>query len=429
MPPLLPEIFALLTLTLVLARFGYGWGMAVRNWLYDRGMLVSEAFAVPVIVLGNLRVGGTGKSPHAAYVVEALLSAGHRVALLSRGYGRRTRGFRLVTATETAANVGDEPLEQARRFALAMQQQQLIVAVSEDRRAGIRALLTQPAPPAVVVLDDAFQHRAVRPSLRLLLTELVRPFPADRVLPLGRLREFATGARRADAVIITKCPPAGTRAQAVRGLNLAAIRRAAGEEKPVFFTAYDYGAWVPVGGLGFRVWGLGLDEADLEVPAPYLEVPAPHLEVPAPHAGVSAAARGIESPPPHHPTTPLPHHPTTPLIILTAIDNPAPLYEHLLQAGHTLAARFAFADHHVFTDAELTAVAAAARAHHAPVLTTGKDAARLLTADGALRPALAGVPVYSVPVRVRELPGEASVEGLRALVLRHVREWKGGPIT
>ncbi len=358
--------------------------MVVRGWLYERGIFRSEAFDLPVIALGNLRVGGTGKSPHAAYVVGLLLNAGYRVALLSRGYGRRTRGFRLVGATDSAENVGDEPLEQARRFQVEIGQGALTVAVAEARAVGIRALLVGPNPPEVVVLDDAYQHRAVRPSLRLLLTEFHRPFPADRILPLGRLREFAREARRADAIIITKCPPTEPRPELVRGLNLRAIRRAAGETTPVFFTTYDYAPWQSVSRAANG---------------------APHAQPPVLRSSI---------------------------LLLTAIDNPAPLIDHLLHEGFTLAQHLRFADHHTFTAHDLSAVRAASVAHvGCPVVTTGKDAGRLLTPDGQLRPELAGMPVWWVPVAVREVPvaGQVAPAGLRALVLDHVRGFTSGSRT
>ncbi|MBC7448057.1 MAG: tetraacyldisaccharide 4'-kinase, partial [Hymenobacteraceae bacterium] len=366
-----------LAFLLLLIRYGYGWAMAARGWLYDQGIFSSAAFDLPVIALGNLRVGGTGKSPHAAYVVGLLLGAGYRVALLSRGYGRRTRGFQLVTPSDSAETVGDEPLEQVRRFQAEIGQGLLTVAVAEARAAGIRALLAGPNPPEVVVLDDAYQHRAGRPSLRLLLAEFHRPFPADRILPLGRLREFAHEARRADAVIVSKCSPAEPRPELVRGLNLQAIRQAAGAETPVFFTAYDYAPWQPV------------------------EAPTGRGDI-----GAFAAPQ-----------------PPSSVVLLTAIDNPAPLLDHLLGRGFTIARHLRFADHHDFTAADLAAVRAAATAGGCPIVTTGKDAVRLLTPAGQLRSELAALSVWWVPVAVREVPAAERVEpaNLRALVLDHVR--------
>ena len=371
-----------LAVGLVLLRYAYGWVMTVRGWLFERGLLKSEAFAVPVIALGNVRVGGTGKSPHAAYVVGLLLAAGYRAALLSRGYGRRSRGFRLVGPTDDAELVGDEPLEQARRFRHALQGGALTVAVAERRVDGIRQLLAAPHPPDVVVLDDAYQHRAVRPSLTVLLTEFHRPFPADRILPLGRLREFARAARRADAVVVTKCPPTEARSELVRGLDLRAIRRFAGEQMPVFFTAYAYGEWQP----------LIADSVPASPPGP----------------------RTFRTSDPDS---------RIPIVVLTAIDNPAPLLEYLLGRDFLIAEHVRFPDHHAFTDAELAGVRAASdRNGRCPVVTTGKDATRLLAPTGEPRPELAGVAVWWVPVAVREVPITEAVApaSLRQLVLDHV---------
>jgi tetraacyldisaccharide 4'-kinase len=367
----------LLFLLLLLVRYGYGWVMAGRTWLYQRGWRESEAFDVPVIVLGNLRVGGTGKSPHAAYVVQTLLTAGHRVALLSRGYGRRTRGFRLVAPTDSAATVGDEPLEQARRFAAELATGNLVVAVAEARRLGVRALLDRPAPPDVIVLDDAYQHLAVRPSLLLLLTEFHRPFSADRVLPLGRLREFAGAARRADAVVVTKCPPDEARPDVVRGLDLKKIRRATGPATPVFFTTYAYDRWQP----------LRVDQPSRPLPLP---------------------------------------QPSTPIVVLTAIDNPAPMLDYLLAHSFTIARHLRFPDHHAFTPADLAALLTASGPEKLPIVTTGKDATRLLDDLGQPHAAVADLPVWWVPVQVREIPAAESVApaNLRELVLDHVRRFR-----
>ncbi len=365
-----------LAVLLGLVRYGYGWVMAVRGWLYGIGVFSSEVFDIPVIVLGNLRIGGTGKSPHAAYVVQTLLDADFRVALLSRGYGRQTTGFRTVTATDAATTVGDEPLEQARRFQVEIERGVLTVAVAENRALGIRTLLVGPHPPDVVVLDDAYQHRAVRPSLLVLLTEFHRPFSADRILPLGRLREFGRAARRAHAVVVTKSPPAEPRPELVRGFNVRAVRRAAGENTPVFFTSYTYAPWQPL---------------------------------------------TADTPPASRPPTP----PGPPLLLLTAIDNPAPLLDHLLGRGFTIAKHLRFSDHHAFTAAELLAVRTAALGADATIVTTGKDAVRLLTPAGAVRPELAGVSVWWVPVVVHEVPPleKTAPATLRALVLDHVRDF------
>lgn len=176
----------------------YAIGVAVRNWLYDCGLKRSVRPDVPTIGMGNLRVGGTGKTPHTEYLIRLL--AGRRVALLSRGYGRATTGFVLADDGSTASQIGDEPLMMARKFP------QLTVAVCEDRVEGVRRLMEMPQKPDVVLLDDVYQHRHIRPALNILLTEYGDPYCNDHILPFGNLREGRRGRRRADIVVVTKCP-------------------------------------------------------------------------------------------------------------------------------------------------------------------------------------------------------------------------------
>lgn len=326
----------------------YAGVLAVRNWLYDRGWKASFAFPVPLINVGNLRVGGTGKTPHVAWIVAELLAQGQRPAILSRGYGRHTRGYRRATATDTAATLGDEPLQYFQQFGAAVP-----VAVCEDRRAGLRQLLHMQPAPTVIVLDDAYQHRRVRPALNILLTEQQRPFYQDQVLPAGRLRESRAGAGRADLVIVTKCMPAlpATAQQAV----IARLRRYVGPGVPVLFSAYAYGGPVPVGSTTSR-----------------------------------PAGREV--------------------VLLTGIARPGPLREHLAAVGYRVTYHAAFADHHAFTAAELAAVAAQCRPGQS-VFTTQKDATRLLAP--ALAPTLASLPVFYIPIDVQFLePGAARLREL-----------------
>lgn len=176
----------------------YAIGVAVRNLLFDWGLKRSVSPDVSTIGIGNLRVGGTGKTPHTEYLIRLL--AGRRVALLSRGYGRKTQGFVLADDSSAASQIGDEPLMMARKFP------QLTVAVCEDRVEGVRRLMEMPQKPDVVLLDDVYQHRHIRPALNILLTEYGDPYCDDHVLPFGNLREGRRGRRRADIVVVTKCP-------------------------------------------------------------------------------------------------------------------------------------------------------------------------------------------------------------------------------
>jgi tetraacyldisaccharide 4'-kinase len=179
----------------------YGVGVWLRNKLFDRGVLPSEEFPVPVISIGNIVVGGTGKTPHTEYLIR-LLKKNYRVAVLSRGYKRKTAGFILAGETSDNRTIGDEPFQMYRKFP------DVPVAVDTNRRRGIKNLLNLPEKirPELVLLDDAFQHRYVKPSLSILLTPYHYPFEKDYLLPAGKLRENPANKSRADIFIYTKCP-------------------------------------------------------------------------------------------------------------------------------------------------------------------------------------------------------------------------------
>lgn len=179
----------------------YGLGVGLRNTLFDIGVLKSRSFDVPIISVGNLTVGGTGKTPHTEYIL-ALLGKHHRVAVLSRGYKRKTKGYRLASPDSTVEDIGDEPWQMHRKFP------QAYVAVDSDRCHGIQRLCTDESTRdvEVVVLDDAYQHRYVKPGVNILLMDYHRLITDDRLLPAGRLREPQENKNRANLVIVTKCP-------------------------------------------------------------------------------------------------------------------------------------------------------------------------------------------------------------------------------
>ena len=162
----------------------YGLGVRLRNLCFGLGILPSETYPIAVISVGNLSAGGAGKTPLVEYLVR-LLSPRYRVAVLSRGYRRKTKGYVLASASSTAREIGDEPSQIKRKYP------SITVAVDGHRRRGMRRLLALPEAerPQVVVLDDAFQHRYVRPSLSILVTDSHRLFTRDRLLPVGTLRE------------------------------------------------------------------------------------------------------------------------------------------------------------------------------------------------------------------------------------------------
>ena len=177
----------------------YGAGVSLRNFFYKTGLLKSLSFSIPVISVGNLSVGGAGKTPHIEYLIR-LLRAHVYIATLSRGYKRKTRGFIEVQKNMTAEQVGDEPLQFKKKFP------DITVAVAENRAFAIPNLKMRNPNTEVILLDDAFQHRSVKPGKNILLTEYDHPFTKDYLLPSGRLREWRSAYQRADIIIVSKCP-------------------------------------------------------------------------------------------------------------------------------------------------------------------------------------------------------------------------------
>lgn len=203
--------------------------MSIRNKAFDVGFLSSRTFDIPVIAVGNLNVGGTGKSPMIEYLIRLFNKSNH-TAVLSRGYGRKTKGFLLGTNQSTALDLGDEPFQFFRKF------QDVDIAVDEKRVRGIEKLQQLKPELDLVLLDDAFQHRYVNAERYILLTAYDRIYTDDMMLPTGTLREPKKGAERADCIIVTKCP-----------LNLSEKRRmevlkqiSPKEHQKVFFSFIEY---------------------------------------------------------------------------------------------------------------------------------------------------------------------------------------------
>ena len=286
----------------------YGTVMRVRNKLYDRGILTSESFELPIIAVGNLSMGGTGKSPMVEYLTH-LLRENYKVATLSRGYRRNSSGFVLLTGQETAAEVGDEPLQFKQKFP------GVTVAVDESRSHGIEELLKEKPKPEVILLDDAFQHRKVKAGLYILLTSYSRLYRNDLVLPAGNLREPASGAKRAQVIVVTKCPPdLGVQEQME---IVKKLKPKAGQE--IFFSSIEYSDSV------------------------YGRNRALHL-------------KELQK---------------TPFTLVTGIANPLPLVRYLQGQGLNFEHK-AYKDHHNFSEAELRELQ-----HEELIITTEKDYMRL----------------------------------------------------
>lgn len=284
-----------------------------RNHLYNIGHKSSFTFDIPVISIGNLNAGGSGKTPMTEYIIR-LLSHKHRLATLSRGYGRRTRGFRFANMKDNASTIGDEPYQMFLKFGA-----DVVVTVGEDRALAIPNILQEHNDIEAVLLDDAFQHRAVKPGFSILLTEYSEPFTRDYVLPAGNLRESRRGASRADVIVVTKCP-----SKPSMDSMTSEIRRYAGD-KPVFYTTVRYGQLKSFGNLS---------------------------------------------------------SPTGKIILVTGIANPKPLSDHLMTQFEIIKS-MTFADHHSYTEGDVNDIHYEAQQFSdVIILTTEKDMVRLRSMPG-----------------------------------------------
>lgn len=335
---------------------------SLRNKLFDRGWLRSRSFDVPTVCIGNLAVGGTGKTPHTEYLIRLLQGQGWQVAVLSRGYKRRSKGFVLATSATTADQLGDEPFQMKQKFPDAR------VAVDANRCHGIKQLLSTPMPPQVILLDDAFQHRSVKADVNILLTDYHRLWCDDTVLPAGRLRESADGSRRAQIVLITKCPKELKPIDyniLTKQLHLYPYQR-------LYFSTLRYGSLVPL---------------------------FPELAKEA-HPQLDA---------------------TTHILLLSGIAHPETLLQEMQHYGATVT-HIAYADHHAFTARELNALQARFEQlppAHRLLITTEKDGARLLhhpALSDKLKPY-----IYVQPIEIEILNNQQ--ESFNQTIIRYVRTY------
>lgn len=277
-----------------------------RNNLYDLGIRPSAAFDVPTIGVGNLAVGGTGKTPMVEYLIRQLRSE-YRIATLSRGYGRDTRGVRIAGDQDTAQTIGDEPMQFYQKF-----NRDVVVAVGEERVFAVPYILDHAPDVNLVLLDDVFQHRRIKPALQILLTDFSRPFVDDFLLPAGRLRESRSGAQRADVVVVTKCPASMHDDDKVR----LSSRIGRYTHAPVFFSSLRYGEARAVCG----------DVSDLPEK----------------------------------------------VVLVSGIANPSPLERYLKERCEVID-HIRFRDHHRYTRADLDRISDVAQKGGAGVVTTEKD--------------------------------------------------------
>ena len=208
----------------------YGIILLVRNWLFDKNYLKSSAFNFPLICIGNLAVGGTGKTPMVEYLIR-ILGDDYKLATLSRGYKRKTKGFGIANENTTALEIGDEPMQ------LHLKYPKTTVSVGEERLVAIPELLQERPNIQVIILDDAFQHRSVRAGLNILLTERKNLYSRDLLMPAGDLRDLRSSAARAQIIIVTKC----RKALSTQKRDLIINELSPNPNQSIFFTEIVYG--------------------------------------------------------------------------------------------------------------------------------------------------------------------------------------------
>jgi tetraacyldisaccharide 4'-kinase len=301
----------------------------------------AKGFELPIISVGNLALGGTGKTPHIEYLIRLLVPHCH-IATLSRGYKRKTKGFYLSNKNATIEDIGDEPLQYCLKF------KDITVAVDEKRVRGVEKLLQQLTQPEVILLDDAFQHRAIAPGLQILLTEYNNLYSSDYVIPSGRLREFARGSKRADLIIVTKSPKELSEEEKQKVLSQLNPTPA----QPVYFSWVSYGAIQPF----------------------------------------TKSAITFNS-----------HEKATDIILMTGIAKPEALYEELSKK-YTIVEHLKFADHHNFNSANVSQIKkayATLKGKNKILITTEKDIMRLSLP--ALLNELQGIRIYYIPIEINFL--------------------------
>lgn len=344
--------------------FPYWLALRLRNARYDSGRAVSVHHEIPVISVGNITVGGTGKTPMVEYLVN-LLQGECRVAVLSRGYKRKGKGFHLVEATDTAGMVGDEPLQIKRKFP------DILVVVDKDRNHAMTQLLALPPEqrPELVVLDDGFQYRRLQPDANLVLIPFNRPIFKDRLLPLGRLRDLPEQIRRASAVVVTKGPRYLDEWERSKIRQQTRLR----PEQPLFFATIAYRDPLPV----FR-W-----EAD---------------------------KRYIYS---------------KEVFLFSGVADDRPLRVHLTDRYERIVHK-RYGDHHRFTRSDLKAISRFARRNpRALLLTTEKDAMRLT--DNPYLDEIVRRRLFYLPVETAFLT-EEEARAFEELMRRNLPERKPGSL-
>lgn len=312
--------------------------LLIRHKLYDWGILKSKSYNIPNICVGNLNLGGTGKTPHIEYLVR-LLSDKYNVAVLSRGYGRDTKGYLLANENHTHHDIGDEPLQYLKKF------NNIRIAVDENRCEGMNRLLQEENPPQIILLDDAYQHRKIKPGLNILLTDYYNLYKNDRLVPAGNLRDIKKAADRANIVVVTKSPSVITSYYRRDVENILKLK----PHQKIFYSYIEYQEFQP---LSKTSYDIDVKEAKT-------------------------------------------------VLLVSGIANTYSLTDYLKRKYNTIS-KIEYNDHHNFTEKDIDLIIKKYNdliGKNKIIVTTEKDAMRLI--NSSLISKFDDIPVFTIPIKIK----------------------------
>jgi tetraacyldisaccharide 4'-kinase len=312
--------------------------LLIRHKLYDWGILKSKSYNIPNICVGNLNLGGTGKTPHIEYLVR-LLSDKYNVAVLSRGYGRDTKGYLLANENHTHHDIGDEPLQYLKKF------NNIRIAVDENRCEGMNRLLQEENPPQIILLDDAYQHRKIKPGLNILLTDYYNLYKNDRLVPAGNLRDIKKAADRAKIVVVTKSPSVITSYYRRDVENILKLK----PHQKIFYSYIEYQEFQP---LSKTSYDIDVKEAKT-------------------------------------------------VLLVSGIANTYSLTDYLKRKYNTIS-KIEYNDHHNFTEKDIDLIIKKYNdliGKNKIIVTTEKDAMRLI--NSSLISKFDDIPVFTIPIKIK----------------------------
>lgn len=326
--------------------FLYGFIIFIRNKCFDFKLLKSTSFKLPIISIGNLSVGGSGKTPHIEYLIRLL---NQNTTTLSRGYKRKTKGYVLASETSTSFDIGDEPLQLYQKF------KNIAVVVCEDRVKGVKKILQSKPNTKTILLDDAFQHRAIKPGFSILVTDFNNLFTNDYLMPSGRLREWRCGYKRADAIIVSKTPQNTSKNILTKISNK--IRPT--KNQNLYFSTIKYSKPTPYHQLGQAKVNTDLTQTDV--------------------------------------------------LLFTGIANPIPLFSHIKKTYQSVD-HLKFSDHHNFNKTDIEKIKNCynkINSNNKIIITTEKDIMRLSLPE--ILESIQDLPIYYIPIEIDFISSEEKI--------------------